>query len=260
MSAQIALPRSRSHGRVGAVRRRRRALALILAAVAVASLYWFWFRDSSLVAVSTVKLEGVGNGPANQKLRTALTTAAQQMTTLHVQPGLLDEAARPFPLVQSVSATAGFPSTLTIKVTERRPASEIGSGSRAVAVAADGTVLQGWPVAKLTLPRLPLQKPPKQTRLGGPILQQARVFGAMPKPFATVVEHSLNGEAGASVILRGGVELRFGTAAQAAEKWRAAAAVLSDPGLGQLDYVDLRVPTRPAVGGVGHTPPPVVTP
>jgi cell division septal protein FtsQ len=82
----------------------------------------------------------------------------------------------------------------------------------------------------------------------------------MPKPFRTVVEHSLNGDAGVSVLLRGGVELRFGTAAHAAEKWRAAAAELTDPGLGALDYVDLRAPTRAAVGGVGHTAPPISSP
>ena len=34
-------------------------------------------------------------------------------------------------------------------------------------------------------------------------------------------------------------------------------AVLSDAELGPLDYVDLSVPGRPAVGGAGHSPPPI---
>jgi cell division protein FtsQ len=259
-AAQVALPRRRGRSRAGAVRRRRRLALALVAAAALSALYWFWFRDSSLVAVSTVKVEGVGAGPASQQLRSALTEAGKEMTTLHLHPELLDQAVRPFPLVQSVSADPGFPSTLTVKVTERRPASVIGSGDRAVAVSDDGTVLRGLPAAKLQLPRLPLQSPPKQPHLDGPVLQQALVLGAMPKPFRTLSDHSLNGESGVVVLLRGGVELRFGTAAHAAEKWRAAAAVLTDPGLGALDYVDLRVPTRPAVGGVGHTAPPITAP
>ena len=46
-------------------------------------------------------------------------------------------------------------------------------------------------------------------------------------------------------MLRSGIELRFGDASQAATKWKAAAAVLADPSITALDYVDLHAP-RPA--------------
>ncbi len=36
-----------------------------------------------------------------------------------------------------------------------------------------------------------------------------------------------------------------------------AAAVLADPSITALDYVDLHAPRRPAVGGSGHTLPPM---
>jgi hypothetical protein len=51
------------------------------------------------------------------------------------------------------------------------------------------------------------------------------------------------------------VDLLFATSTRAAQKWRAAVAVLTDPELGSLDYVDLTVPRRPAVGGVSYSPP-----
>jgi hypothetical protein len=49
----------------------------------------------------------------------------------------------------------------------------------------------------------------------------------------------------------GGIELRFGSPRHAADKWRAAAAILADPDLGELSYVDLTSPARSAAGGTG---------
>jgi len=182
------------------------------------------------------------------------------MTTLHVQPALLRDAVKPFPLVESVSASASFPSRLSIDVTERRPASLIDAPGGPIAVADDGTILRGLAASDLQLPRLPLSKPPGHPQLHGAMLQQALVLGAMPKPFAGAVLHTYRGDAGVTAKLAGGIELRFGDARDAAAKWRAAGAVLADPGLGPLDYVDLRVAGRPAVGGIGHDPPPLNAP
>jgi cell division septal protein FtsQ len=180
------------------------------------------------------------------------------MTTLHVDHDALTVAGREFPLVESVSADPSFPSTLTVKVVKRRPAGLIGEGSEAVAVAGDGTILRGLPTGHLEdLPALPLSEPPKGPRLQGPVLEQAEILGAAPPALLRYVDHSFNGPNGVGVTLDGGVELGFADAAHADQKWQAAAAVLSDPDLGPLDYVDLSFPGRPAVGGVGHSPPPV---
>lgn len=234
---------------------RRRLVVFGVLGAALLALYMLWFRDSSLVAVKTVRVEGTGSGDG--RLERALTQAGRKMTTLDVNQGALAAAARPFPLVESVSASGSFPSTLTIRVTERDPAALIGSGSSAVAIAADGTILRGYPTAGLRLPRLPLSAPPKGTRLGGPVREQAEVLGAAPPALLRFSESSFHGASGVDVNLAGGVVLRFGDASQAEQKWHAAAAVLSDPKLGPLDYVDLSVPDRPAVGGVGHSPPPL---
>ena len=253
MSVTEAALRGRPLARVAL----RRVAALSLLAVALVALYRFWLRDSSLVAVQTVHVEGVGASSQGKLLREALTSAAEDMTTLHVRTGLLEEAAQPFPLVESVRADPSFPTTLTVHVIRRRPAGVIGSGSAAVPVAADGTILRGLPVGRLDLPRLPLSAPPRGDRLEGPVLDQAVILGAAPAALRRFVEDSFNGSSGLGVTLDGGIELRFGDAVRAADKWRAAAAVLSDPDLGPLDYVDLNVPGRPAVGGTGHSPPPI---
>jgi hypothetical protein len=137
------------------------------------------------------------------------------------------------------------------------PASVIGSGADAVGVAPDGTVL-AWqsPPEEGALPSLPLSEPPKGGRLAGPALQQAKVLGAAPPALRPCIGSSFYGESGVDVVLRSGIELRFGDATRAERKWRAAAAVLADPSITALDYVDLHSPARPAVGGSGHLLPP----
>jgi len=133
----------------------------------------------------------------------------------------------------------------------------IGTGSDAIAVGPDGQVLTWLPLSEdLQLPYLPLSSPPEGGQLAGPVLQQARVLGAAPAALRPYIERSYYGESGVDVELRSGIELRFGDASQIAAKWKAAAAVLADPSIMTLDYVDLHAPSRPAVRGSGHTLPP----
>jgi hypothetical protein len=147
-------------------------------------------------------------------------------------------------------------STVAPTVTSAQPTAVIGSGSGAVGVAADGAILTWLPAPKDgSLPRLPLSEPPKNGRLQGPMLQQALVLGATPPALRKYVESSYYGESGVDVKLKAGVELRFGDASQAARKWRAGAAVLADPAVTALDYVDLQAPGRPAISGSGHALP-----
>jgi cell division septal protein FtsQ len=149
--------------------------------------------------------------------------------------------------------------TVAPRLVSSQPVAVIGAESEeAVAVAADGTILAWFPVPEdSTLPSLPLDVPPKGPRLKGPMLEQAIVLGAAPPALRPYVASSYYGESGVDVELDSGIELRFGEATQAARKWQAAAAVLADPSIESLDYVDLHVPSRPATGGSGHTLPPI---
>jgi hypothetical protein len=253
-SASVAV-RARPRDRLRILRRRLVVFGVL--AAAVLALYMLWFRDSSLVAVKTVKIEGVGESADGKRLKRALTASAEQMTTLHVRRDELLAAARPFPLVRSVNADPSFPSTLDIVVVKRRPVGLIGEESGAVAVSGDGRILRGLGTDDLELPQLPLVSAPKGAWLGGPVQSQAKILGAAPPGLLRHVDHSFNGPNGIGVELDGGVDLLFVNARKAEQKWRAAATVLADPELGPLDYVNLSVPGRPAVGGVGHSLPPI---
>jgi cell division septal protein FtsQ len=137
-------------------------------------------------------------------------------------------------------------------------AATIGNGEEAIPVSANGEVLTWLKLPEdVTLPELPLDQPPKGNRLKGPALEQAKVLGAVPSLLRPYVVRSSYGEAGVEAELSSGIELRFGDASQADRKWKAAAAVLANPEIEALDYVDLSAPGHPAVGGEGHLLPPL---
>jgi cell division protein FtsQ len=229
----------------------------VLVALAAGALAWGylgWFRDSSLVAVRDVTVEGV-TSTDDGRIVAALTSAAKEMTTLHVRMEPLVAAASQFPTVASVSADANFPNGLTVHVTERRPVLIATADGHEVPVASDGTVLTGLPVEGHSLPALRVDSIPASGRLEGTALHEALVVGAAPPPLLKLIEGAtLSPRYGIEVSLRGGIPVRFGHASQASEKWAAAAAVLADPKLTSVSYVDVRVPRRPAAGGAAPAP------
>jgi hypothetical protein len=141
-----------------------------------------------------------------------------------------------------------------------RPAaatSVIGSGDDAVGVSATGDLLAALPPpADGAVPSLPLAEPPESGRLSGPVLEQALVLGAAPAALRPCIAGSGSGDSGLEVELRSGIVLLFGNATQAAEKWRSAVALLADPSIMALDYVNLLAPNRVSSGGEGPALPP----
>lgn len=225
-------------------------MAVVSGALALA--YFGWLRDSSLVAIRDVKVEGVSSSDQG-RIDAALTESARGMTTLHVQTDRLQSAVRQFPTVASVSADPSFPHGVTIHVSERRPALIARAGDRQVAVAANGSLLPGIHV-KGELPELNVDELPASSRLSGDPLTEALAIGAAPAPLRPLIAGaSLSHDYGIVVTMRGGIELRLGTRDHMDQKWTAVAAVLADGHLTSLSYVDVRVPDRPAVGGVPAT-------
>jgi hypothetical protein len=132
-------------------------------------------------------------------------------------------------------------------------AATIGEGEDAIGVAANGALVRWLPLPEdPPLPRLALDEPPKGGRVKGPALEQVRVLAAVPDELRPYLDSSGYGEKGVVVTLTTGIELFFGDESKAAQKWRAGAAVLADPEVTALDYVDLQAPGRPSFGGSEH--------
>lgn len=132
-------------------------------------------------------------------------------------------------------------------------AAMIGEGEEAVGVAGNGAAVRWLPLPEdPPLPRLPLNEVPKGGRVHGPALEQVRVLAAVPDELRPFVESSYFGESGVDVNLTTGIEIYFGDDSQAQRKWRAAAAILADPSVTTLDYVNVIAPSRPVFSGSEH--------
>jgi hypothetical protein len=136
-------------------------------------------------------------------------------------------------------------------------AAAIGEGDEAVGVAGNGAAVRWLPLPEdPPLPRLPLDEVPKGGRVKGTALEQVAVLAAVPDELRPYVESSFFGESGVDVTLTTGIEIRFGDASQARRKWNAAAAILADPSVTTLDYVNVIAPNRATYYGAGHELPP----
>jgi cell division protein FtsQ len=230
----------------------QRRLAAALGATALATCgYLFWFRDSSLVGVERVAVSGLTTRDAG-RVRDALSAAARGMTTLHVRTEELEDAVSGYPVVRSVRASADFPHTLRIRVIEHRAVARVSAaGAGPIPVAADGTVLRGLPMeGRLPLVRATDALPGR--RVSDPrTLRLLRVAGTAPAPLANRLDRvSERRGRGIFVRLRRGTVLLFGDASRLRAKWAAAARVLADASARGATYVDLRLPERPAAGGL----------
>jgi cell division protein FtsQ len=241
---------------VRAVRANRLVLpaAIAVLVIAILGVGFLWVRDSSFVAVKQVTITGA-EGSQAEEIRGALRNAAQDMTTLHVREDALRAAVQQYPSVASVRASADLPNRLRIEVRSRTPVAVLDTGQRRVAVASDGTILTGSSTDGL--PRIKVSAPPggQRVRGEGPTALVA-LLAAAPQPLRARAERAFLGPDGLTVVLRDGPRLRFGRGDRLTAKWAAAARVLADEQARGATYLDLRLPERPAAGGLA----PVVEP
>lgn len=239
---------------VRALRANRLALAgaVTVLTVALLGLGYVWLRDSSFVAVKDVTITGV-EGSQAEEIRGALRKAAEDMTTLHVREDALRDAVRQYPSVASVTASPDVPDRLRIDVRSRTPVAALDTGQRRIAVASDGTVLTGS--ATDGLPRVSVSTPPGSARVRGEAATVlVRLMAAAPAPLRARAERAFLGPDGLTVVLTEGPRLRFGRGDRLEAKWAAAARVLADEEAQGATYVDLRLPERPAAGGLAPPP------
>jgi cell division protein FtsQ len=231
-------------------RTRRWLLAGAATCLVLAGGYHFWLRDSSFVAVEKVTISGLTTSDA-RRVRVALTSAGRTMTTLHLDHAALDRAVQGYPVVRKLDVSTDFPHGLRIRVIEYTPAAiAVGDDGR-MPVAGDGTILRGLPVEG-RLPTIHVDGSLGTTRLGkGEARAAAAVAGGAPAALRSRIDEvRRDADDGLVAALRDGPDLIFGDARQVRAKWAAAARVLADLEARGASYVDLRIPDRPAAGGL----------
>ena len=236
--------------RFSAMPRLRRPSLTVVVSLLVATAFllggWVWLRDSSLVAVENVTVTGA-SGLGAPAVRSSLTGAAQQMTTLNVDRSALNAAVARFPLVTGISVKTSFPHGMTIVVHERRPVAALVGPGGTLAVAADGVILTGTPSSNL--PVIPVRSLVRGKRVAdGATASEVNLIALAPQRLRGEVTEVTTRDQGLVATLRGGLLLRFGDSNRLAAKWVAAERVLQDPQAAGAGYIDLSIPERPASG------------
>lgn len=140
------------------------------------------------------------------------------------------------------------PSTTDAEAQQVRVVAQIGNGKRVVLVTDDGELFGSATGAKASQPVLPLKKVPSGKHVRGHVLEEVRILAAAPKALRPYIAATKWGKTGAEVELTSGIFIRFGDQSEAVRKWKSAAAMLADPSVTLLSYVDVHAPTRPEVG------------
>jgi len=237
----------------------RRRLALLCLAVAVVLApggYWL-LASSSAFAVSGISVSG-GGAIVSAEVRQAAVEAVHGRSLLQVDAGDVARAVERLPYVRSAVVDRSFPHTLSIRITTYRPAAAVRSGKTAYLVSEDGRVLARDVPATSRLPVIRVAKglvltPGRSVPAGG-ITAALDVVRAVPDVFARRVGHVhklTGGESSIVAILGHGLQLRLGSSAQLDLKLRVAVRVLRSMQSATrtaLAYVDVSVPSRPALG------------
>ncbi len=218
-------------------------VGLLVAGALVFGLY-FLLKGSSLFAVKKVEVIGL-TGARAERVR----NASLGQSTLDFDEEAVRIAADGKPPIRSFKVETHPMHGVTVTVVLYQPVAAVGLNAGALqAVAADGTVLPGVPVEGL---------PAVQTAVAGGfvkdqvVLESLKVLAAAPGQLRRRVKSfAKDPKFGLFATMDNGTKIYFGDASLAGRKWAAASTVLADPKAGGADYVDVRVPRRPVVGGV----------
>lgn len=226
----------------------RRTFAAMLVGVLLVVPGWFVLRSSPLVGVDEVTITGL-SGPQATQVRLALEAAAREMTTLKVDEQALRDAVSQYPIIASITARARPLHRLDIDVEQHVAVAALANGDKRMAVAGDGTILAG--TLTKDLPLVPVGSPPGGTTVAEPKARRmVALLGAAPTGLLAKIERVEVTDRGLTAHVSDGPQLYFGTDTRLEAKWAAATRVLADAYSRGATYLDVRVPERPAAGGL----------
>lgn len=240
--------------------KRRKVLTVVVSLAAVGLLVWaaFW---SPLLSVRDVKLTGARHTTAEEVAAAAGLGSDDNL--LLVSAGDVVAAARKLPWVADAEVERRLPGTVKVKVVERKPALVVSLGTSAHwtidahgHVLATGQAEPGLPVVG----GVEVGEIKPGARLDAPVMTEVlATWRSLPKKlaadvqaiFATSLERI-------SFTLTDGTQVRYGAAERLDAKNEVLLALrkqLAEEGR-LTSYIDVRVPTSPAVG----PPPPEIPP
>jgi cell division septal protein FtsQ len=229
-------------------RRRRLRRTVRIAAVLVVLATLVGLERSSLVALEEVTVLGLDRLDAATVLDVAALPIGSSVARARL--GAVEDRIERLPLVRSVTARRTGPRQVRIEVIERLPVLVVEGNGAERLVDRDGVViaegrLEGLPVVVLRT------APPGVGAVvsASPTLANAHLaWRGLSGPLRATVERYLaDGPDDLTLVLRSGIEVRFGRAERVDEKVRALGAVLADIGDTPVGVIDVRAPGAPVI-------------
>lgn len=244
-------------------KKRRRFFVGLASFLLVVALIWamFW---SPLLRVRELKLQGAERTTLAE-VEEATKLLEDQQNLLLLSTGAVESDIETLPWVESVEVDRTLPGTVKVRVVEREPALVLSLGAARWTIDAAGNVLAtgeaeaGLPVlAGLQVDELEpgLQLRTEEAR--GALRAFRRLPNIVRRQVAAVFAPTIER---ISFSLTSGTVIRFGAAEGIDAKNEVLRALFEDLGSdgGGAAYIDVRVPTSPAVSGQGPPPSPGAT-
>ncbi len=237
--------------------RRRAWLVVPLVLLVMAAVLFVWLRSSSVFAVKAITATVTER--VSEEDISAATASALGVNLLKLSTAPIEKALLALPYVRSAEVYRGFPHTLEVQLVEYQPVARMQTPDGQMwLVSEDGRALE-----RITPPRgysLPLVVPVNPTSPVAGSMVSEEIVAALPvvtllmsknvgdnMPDAKRVLVASAGEV--TVALADGSELRLGPPTELEQKLMVAGEIFQQclrDGK-QLDYVDVSVPSRPAV-------------
>jgi cell division protein FtsQ len=207
--------------------------------------------NSPIFAIERIRVEGARELTADEVR--ALATVEPGTNLLRLSLEEVAAALESSPWVRHAVADRSLPTTLVLRIEERRAVGWIEDPSGPVVVADDGTVVERAGPAPRDLPGLGTAPEPLEPgeRLGGVV--SLRMASSMGEGLLASVASVAEVEGELVLDLRSGGEVRYGAADHLREKNRALAEMLAwarEREVG-VEYIDVRIPSAPALRPTG---------
>lgn len=230
------------------MRRRSVPGIVVLVMVVLGVGVWAVAIESPIFTVRRLHLEGNVRLSHEDVVELTGSIAGRNLLTLPLRD--LEERLLGSPWVADARAGRALPSTVVLRIRERRSAAWVTDGTSGAVVAADGTVLQHRarrPGGLVTLGRVrSLPEPGARLPESSDAL---RVVASLPEPVAREVVRATSRSGSVQLVLREGGRVLYGDADSAEAKNATLLSMLEwvgDQGVG-VDYIDLRAPASPAL-------------
>ena len=224
-------------------KRRFRRFAMFVAVV-LFGLAGFGLTRTSVLDVDHIRVQGADPGQESAVRTASGVTLGAPL--VEITPASVAAKVENLAWVQTAKVTRVWPGSVQIVVTPRVPVAVAGTGADAVTIDRSGQVI-GAITGPRVLPSLELAPPRVGQTVSAPWRSALVVVADLPAPLRAEVTSARVGSNGIELILRGGIEVRFGDGSRLRAKSVALQALLDQAGRSSIQRIDVRVPANPSL-------------